>query len=65
MVGSEVKENKKQEEVKRSGQTSWENERVDLMKHTVVHRFRPSLAGEKIKDGGARMMDRDANLNCK
>lgn len=48
-VGSEVKENRKHGVVKRSGQTSWENEGVDEMKNAVVHRFRPSLAGEKIK----------------
>lgn len=59
MMGSEVKKNKKQREVERSGHTSWDNEGVDLMKHAVVYRFRPSLAGEKkIKDGRARIMDR-------
>lgn len=38
-MGSEVKENKQRREVKRSGQASWENEGVELMKHAVVHRF--------------------------
>lgn len=49
MVGSEVKEKTKQGEVKRPGQTSWENEGGDVMKNAQVHGFRPFLAGGKLE----------------